>query len=108
MSDKPETILSMRGPEESKKKFFNERTGFHTCRGTTIAIFVLIVLADLTLLAIRVHNDKPSISTEFSQISEFPLPVISMQLGLKFKISCYFRLFNGIIILSRVVLYNYF
>jgi hypothetical protein len=59
-----------------------------------ITLFVLIVLAVLVLLAIGVYNNKSFITTDVVQLARFPLPVISMQLRNKFKISCEFLLFD--------------
>ncbi|RHZ87346.1 hypothetical protein Glove_37g21 [Diversispora epigaea] len=72
-------------------KSFNS---FDCCRVVTIAIFMGILLFILCILTIEAYNDLPTIATKYSQMSHFPLPLISIQLTKQFNISCEFLFFD--------------
>ena len=78
---------------------FNDR--LNICRSFTIFIFVVILTANLVILSIGVHNDLPTITVGYSQMDEFPAPVISMQLKNNFTIACEFLLYDDY---SKVIL----
>jgi hypothetical protein len=70
------------------------KKSFMFCKALIVAMFAIILLTMLVILSIQVHDELPTISTEYTQIDEFASPVISIQLKSKFEISCTFLLFD--------------
>ncbi|RGB41078.1 hypothetical protein C1646_752459 [Rhizophagus diaphanus] len=64
------------------------------CRAIIIAIFGTILLTDLIILSIGVHNDLPTVTDGYSEMAEFPVPIVGIQLKNNFTITCYFQLFD--------------
>ena len=71
---------------------FNDR--IFVCKALTIAVFSLIVLGYLIILSIGVHNDLPTTTTGYTEVTEFSAPIIGMQLKNNFTITCHFLIFN--------------
>ena len=71
-----------------------KKNSFIYCKILTIIIFAGVLLTILIILSREVHDDLPTITTDYSQIDQFPAPVISMQNRNQFIISCEFLLFG--------------
>ncbi|GBB87431.1 hypothetical protein RclHR1_01390021 [Rhizophagus clarus] len=46
------------------------------CRAIVIVIFAVILLTDLIILSIGVHNDLPTVTAGYSEMDEFPAPLV--------------------------------
>ncbi|CAB4385642.1 unnamed protein product [Rhizophagus irregularis] len=64
------------------------------CRAIIIVIFGIILLGDLIILSIGVHNDLPTVTDRYSEMTEFPAPIVGFQLKNNFTITCHFQLFG--------------
>ena len=73
---------------------FNGRTKLNICRVTIIIIFVAIVLTDLIILSIDVHNELPTITDAYQEMDEFPAPYVGFQLRNNFTITCIFLIYH--------------
>ncbi|PKY14176.1 hypothetical protein RhiirB3_465892 [Rhizophagus irregularis] len=59
-----------------------------------IVIFGIILLGDLIILSIGVHNDLLTVTDRYSEMTEFPAPIVGFQLKNNFTITCHFQLFG--------------
>jgi hypothetical protein len=64
------------------------------CRAITIAIFAVILLTDLIIFSIGVHNDLPTVAAGYTEMAEFPAPMVAIQLKNNFTITCHFQIFD--------------
>ncbi|PKB97063.1 hypothetical protein RhiirA5_433791 [Rhizophagus irregularis] len=64
------------------------------CKAIIIAIFGTILLAYLIILSIGVHNDLSTVTNGYSEMAEFPAPIVGFQLKNNFTITCYFQIFD--------------
>ena len=64
------------------------------CKAVTFAVFVAIIITNLVILSVEVHNDMPTIAAGYSQMDDFLAPVISVQLKNNFTITCHFLFLN--------------
>ncbi|CAB5359915.1 unnamed protein product [Rhizophagus irregularis] len=64
------------------------------CRAIIIVIFGIILLGDLIILSIGVHNDLLTVTDRYSEMTEFPAPIVGFQLKNNFTITCHFQLFG--------------
>ncbi|PKC64117.1 hypothetical protein RhiirA1_537267 [Rhizophagus irregularis] len=69
-------------------------TPLNFCRAIRFAIFGTILLTDLIILSIGVHNDLPTVTDGYSEMTEFPAPIVGFQLKNNFTVTCHFQLFN--------------
>ncbi|CAG8752667.1 2976_t:CDS:2, partial [Rhizophagus irregularis] len=69
-------------------------TPLNFCRAIIIAIFGTILLTDLIILSIGVHNDLPTVTDGYSEMTEFPAPLVGFQLKNNFSVMCHFQLFD--------------
>ncbi|PKY51969.1 hypothetical protein RhiirA4_546874 [Rhizophagus irregularis] len=64
------------------------------CKAIIFVIFGIILLSDLIILSIGVHNDLPTVTNGYSEMTEFPAPIVGFQLKNNFSVMCHFQLFD--------------